>query len=334
MKQSAFGKVGTALLALVIAFSVVAPALTPVSAAPTVPSTNNYPFVYDTSLSNPRDPKQVLFYSRTAQNLPDGSWYPNLGFDADWFGMNFAGYDLGFGGVPYGTVSLNAYSNYDLFWGGRGWSNAFIHQGRPPYVGGVYEGHFKAGSSAGVAIPVDGIRYDMNTQEPTGKYYLYITATLNVDSLYKWQSSNGLLVALLFQYEFQDGSLSLYDSPANTNNYQSLHFDIFLHRSGKIANIPYYWSSGSWSNTLGDAYNGDRHVQYIYNGRMNIGQTYTFAIDLGDTINHLKSYFPPVNAMDGLPTARAIILRYIQVSAETCGGHIGATIDNVEFIVN
>jgi len=327
MKQSAFGKVGTALLALVIAFSVVAPALTPVSAAPTVPSTNNYPFVYDPQITT-RHPSYYYVGSnpRPSQNLPDGYWYPNVNFDSSWFGVNYA--FIGSDGKAY----LKAYSNYDLWWGGRGWSNSFVHQGRPPYAGGVYEGHFKAGPAAGSAIPVDGIRFDMNTQEPTGKYYIRIKATLTKDTLDKWFSSNGLLIGLLFQYEFQDGSLSLYDAPAKTNNYQSLHLDIFIHRSVKTLNIPYYWSPG-WYNTLGDAYNGDRHVQYVYNSRMVVGQTYTFVIDLGDTINHLKSYFPPINYLDGLPTARAIILRYIQVSAETCGGEIEANIDDIEFFV-
>jgi len=331
MKQSAFGKVGTALLALVIAFSVVAPALTPVSAAPTVPSTNNYPFVYDTSLSNPRDPKQVLFYSRTAQNLPDGSWYPNLGFDADWFGMNFAGYDLGFGGVPYGTVSLNAYSNYDLFWGGRGWSNAFIHQGRPPYVGGVYEGHFKAGSSAGVAIPVDGIRYDMNTQEPTGKHYIVIRAKLLTDRLDRWNSNNGLLIAFLFQYEFLNGMLSAYDSPPATNNMQSLHVDLFIHRTYKFANIYNVFSPG-WSYTLGDKYNADIHLQRVYNGKMDVGQYYTFVIDFGEFMNGVKSNTALITATNNLPRPQALILRYIQVSAEVIGGEILAEIDFLDFV--
>lgn len=161
MKQVAFGKIGTALLALVIAFSVVAPALTPVSAAPTVPSTNNYIFVYDPQITTRNDNYWQVGYigskPRPNQNLPDGYWYPNTAFDSAWFDNTYA-----YVGAPQGysaTATLRAKSTYDLLWGGRGWSNAFIHQGRPPYAGGVYEGHFKAGSTSGSAIPVDGIRH-------------------------------------------------------------------------------------------------------------------------------------------------------------------------------
>lgn len=328
MKQNTFGKIGTVLLALVVALSVVAPALTPVSAAPTVPSTNNYPYVYDpdfnTYNSNCWQVGIIGSYPRQSQNLPEGYWYPNTAFDSAWFPNNYAvvGSD--------GKAILRAYSTYDLLWGGRGWSNAFVHQGRPLYAGGVYEGRFKAGSSSGSAIPVDGIRYALNTQEPTGKTYITIKAKLTQNNLNCWQSNNGLLIAFVFQYEFQNGTLSLYDSPAFTNNKQSLHVDLFIHRDFKLFNIPGSMPVG-WSFTEGDAYNSDAHMQYVYNSHMDVGQWYTFTIDYGDFINQVKA-----RAMTWLPqyygfTPSAIILRYIQISAETIGGEIGAEIDYLTF---
>ena len=331
MPKSVFEKAKVLVLALLITFSITAPALiSPVQAAPTVPSTNYYPYLYDTEFTNPQNPSQCLFYSRTPQNLPDGSWYPNLNFDADWFGTNFAGYDLGNGKVPQGTVTLSAYSYYDMFWNGRGWSNAFIHQGRPPYAGGVYEGHFKAGTRYDNAIPVDGIIYDTRVAEPVGKHYLYIGAKLNYDEFYYGDASNGLLVCFIFQYKFSDGSLSLYDAPADTNNMQSLHVDVFLHRRGQASYIPIPYPQ--WEATLGDAYNLDIHLQYVHNYQMNVGQWYYFTIDYGKLLNEIKGRLALVCSNYGLPFPDAIILRYIQISAETCGGHISATIDYCSFV--
>lgn len=329
MEKSVFGKIGSAFLALVIVLSVIAPTLTPVSAAPTVPSTNNYPYVYDPEFNtqNPNCWQVGLIgsYPRQSQTLPDGYWYPNTNFDSAWFPNNYAvvGGD--------GKATLRAYSTYDLLWGGRGWSNAFVHQGRVPYAGGIYEGHFKAGPSANGAVSVDGIRYDMSTTEPTGKHYIVIKAKLLTDTLDKWNSNNGLLVAFLFQYEFQNGMLSAYDSPPATNNMQSLHVDLFIHRTSKVLNNYRVWSPG-WYYTLGDKYNADIHLQRVYNGKMNVGQYYTFVIDYGEFINGIKSNVAQITATNNLPRPQALILRYIQVSAETIGGEILAEIDSVDFV--
>ncbi|MBC7113229.1 MAG: hypothetical protein H5T34_04315 [Candidatus Methanomethyliales bacterium] len=292
-------------------------------------STNNYPYVYDPEFNtnNPNCWQVGLIgpYPRQSQNLPEGYWYPNTAFDSAWFPNNYAivGGD--------GKVTLRAYSTYDLLWGGRGWSNAFVHQGRIPYAGGIYEGRFKAGSSSASAVPVDGIRYDMTTLEPTGKHYLVVKARLVTDTLDKWNSNNGLLIAFLFQYEFLNGALSSYDSPAGTNNMQSLHVDLFIHRTYKLGNIPFVYSPG-WYYTLGDKYNADIHLQRVYNGKMEVGQDYTFVIDFGDFINGIKTNLASICASEGLPRPQALILRYIQVSAETIGGEIQAEIDSVNFV--
>ncbi|MBC7120975.1 MAG: hypothetical protein H5T33_05275 [Candidatus Methanosuratus sp.] len=322
-------KISGILLVLLVAFSFTLTASTPkVSAAPTVPATNNYPYPYDPELSTYHpDYWQVGLigpYPRASQNLPDGYWYPNTAFDSAWFPNNYAV-------LNGGTATLRAFSDYDMWWGGRGWANAFVHQGRIPYAGGIYEGHFKAGASPGSAIPVDGIRYSMYTTEPTGKHYLEIRARVTTDNLNRWQSNNGLLVAFLFQYEFLDGSLSAYDSPAFTNNMQNLHVDLFIHRTYKFANIPSAWVPG-WYYTLGDRYNADIHLQRVYNGKMDVGQYYTFIIDYGDFINGIKGHLGEIVASNNLPRPRAIILRYIQVSAETCGGEIAAEIDYIRFV--
>lgn len=323
------GKTKVFALALLVVLSFTASAFMPtVSAAPTVPSTNNYPFTYDPDFNtnNPNCWQVGLIgpYPRQSQNLPEGYWYPNTAFDSAWFPNNYA--IVG----SNGKAILHAYSTYDLTWGGRGWSNAFVHQGRPLYAGGVYEGRFKAGSSSGSAVPVDGIRYAINTQEPTGKNYLVISAKLTQNDLNCWQSNNGLLICFAFQYEFQDGTLSLYDSPPFTNDRQSLHVDLFIHRDVKTANIPWSLPVG-WYFTHGDQYNGDAHLQYVYNSHMNVGQSYTFVIDFGQFMNDVKT-----QVQKNLPEEygflpSAIILRYIQVSAETIGGEIGAEIDYVGF---
>jgi len=328
MPKSVFEKAKVLVLALLITFSIAAPALiSPVQAAPTVPSTNNYPFTHDPDFNtnNPNCWQVGLIgpYPRQSQNLPEGYWYPNTAFDSAWFPNNYAivGGD--------GKATLHAYSTYDLLWGGRGWANAFVHQGSPVYTG-VYEGRFKAGQTSSSAIPVDGIRYPINTQEPTGKTYLTIRARLTQNNLYCWQSNNGLLISFIFQYEFQDGSLSQYSSPPFTNDRQSLHVDLFIHRDFKFVNVPGSLPVG-WSFTQGDAYNSDAHMQYVYNSHMNVGQWYTFTIDYGDFINNVKA-----RALSWLPqyygfTPSALILKYIQISAETIGGEIGAEIDYLIF---
>lgn len=322
-------KISVLALVLLVTFSFTLPALPTVSAAPTVPSTNNYPYIYDPEF-NTNNPScwQVGIvgpYPRTGQNLPEGYWYPNTAFDSAWFPNNYAIV------TGNGSAILRAYSTYDMWWGGRGWSNAFVHQGSPPYSGGVYEGRFKAGPAASSAIPVDGIRYDMNTNEPVGKHYLVVRAKLLTDTLDKWNSNNGLLVAFLFQYEFPNGMVSAYDSPAATNNMQSLHVDLFLHRTYKALNVYRVWSPG-WYYTLGDKYNADIHLQRVYNGKMDVGQYYTFVIDYGEFINGVKSNTALITATNNLPRPQALILRYIQVSAETIGGEILAEIDSVNFV--
>lgn len=314
------------ILPLMVAVSIIVSSFAPaVLAAPTVPSTNNYPYTYD-PFFNTRNSNcwQAGPNPRSPQNLPEGYWYPNVNFDSAWFGQNYARVQ------GDGKAYLYSVSTYDLLWGGRGWSNSFVHQGRVPYAGGIYEGRFKAGSTSGSAIPVDGIRYDMNMQEPVGKHYLIITARLTQDDLNCWQSNNGLLVSFLFQYEFPGGILSAYDSTPGTNNMQSLHVDVFIHRVAKFANIRFPLPTG-WSYTLGDKYNADIHMQYVYNSEMQIGQWYTFYIDYGGLLNQIKSYLYSICDGEGLPRPQAIILRYIQVSAETIGGAIGAEIDDLLF---
>lgn len=334
MPKSVLEKLKVSMLVLALLIVVTSTALTPaVSAAPTVPSTNNYPYVYDPDF-NSRNPDYwqvglVGSYPRQSQNLPEGYWYPNTAFDSAWFENNYAVIGTPVGNS--GTVTLRAHSEYDLTWGGRGWSNAFVHQGSPVYTN-VYEGRFKAGSTPSSAITVDGIKYNLFTTEPTNKHYIHIKAILSRDDLNYWQSNNGLLICFIFQYEYPDGSLSLYNYPANTNHYQSVHFDIFIHRTFKLANIPFSYPSGTWYNTLGDAYNGDLHEQYVYNGKMNVGQWYDFYIDFGDAINKLK-YRVYNDCIDfGLPIPQNLILKYIQISAETIGGDIEAVIDTFEFI--
>lgn len=84
-----------------------------------------------------------------------------------------------------------------------------------------------------------------------------------------------------------------------------------------------------WTYTIGDAYNGDIHLQYVYNSHMNVGQWYTFTIDYGDFINHVKANANGIsNDQFGVPLS-ALILKYVQVSAETIGGNIEAVIDHV-----
>lgn len=170
----------------------------------------------------------------------------------------------------------------------------------------------------------------MNTTEPTGKYFVKIKLFMTKNDLNCWQSNNGILLAFLFQYEWQNGSLSLYDAPAFTNGLQSLHFDMFFHRDFKTANIPMSFPVG-WSYTIGDCYNGDIHLQYVYNSHMNLNTWYEFTVDLGSVINQVKQ------TTNGLTTyyygiqPSALILRYVQVSAETCGGEIGVIVDDVQF---
>lgn len=316
------------LVSIVLLILAVATFTPSVSSAPTVPSANNYPFTYDPSFNTLNSNCWIVGANgRASQNLPDGYWYPNTAFDSSWFGQNYAYIS------SYGYASLFAYSTYDLLWGGRGWSNSFVHQGRPVYAGGVYEGHFKAGSTSGTAIPVDGIIYNMGTQEPTNKEYFYITARVTQDDLNCWQSCNGLLISFLFQYVMPDGSLSFYDSPAATNNMQSLHFDLFIHRDFKFANIRFVYPSNSWSYTLGDKYNADIHMQYVYNGEMTLGQNYTFVIDFGAIMNQLKSHLAIVIGTNNLPQPQSIILRYTQVSAETIGGILAAQVYDYGFYV-
>lgn len=264
---------------------------------------------------------------RTHQNLPSGYWYPNVDFDSSWFGANYALIDF-----ANSKVILYAKSNYDLLWGGRGWSNSFVHQGSPPYSGGVYEGRFKAGSNPNNAIAVDGIKYDVSTAEPEGKHYIHIKARLLIDNLNYWFSNNGLLISFIFQYEFYDGTLSEYDAPPFTNHYQSCHFDVFIHRTFKLANIPGSFPSDSWYHTLGDAYNGDLHVHYVYNGKMEVGQWYDFYIDFGKIMNTFKNNVLTECIGYNLPLPKYLILKYIQISAETIGGEILAEIDVCEFI--
>jgi len=323
MPKSVFEKIAAVLL---LSLPLLAYGITPVSAA-VVPSTN-YPYLYDTEFSTPQAPYVVVHYARAPQNLPDGSWYPNLDFDSDWFLHNVAGYDT-VAGIPLGTATLAATSTSDLIYGGgRGWSNSFIHQGRPPYTG-VQEGHFKAGTSSSNAVPVDGIRYVMNTAEPTGKHYLTIRVQLTKSQLNSFSASNGLLICFIFQYEFSDGSLSAYDSPPFSAAMQSCHVDVFLHRTQRVYGIPVQLPT--WSVTRGDAYNGDIHLQYHYNTDMTPGTWYTFTIDYGALINQIKGYLVTALINYNLPVPQAIILKYIQISTETIGGEISATVDYCRF---
>lgn len=310
-----------AFLALLIAVSVLAQM--PAARAVTVPSPAYLLFSDDPDFDS-KNPNcwYVGGAPRASAGMPEGYWYPNLGFDAAWFGQNYAK-------VPAdGKGYLYAASSYDMWWGGRGWSNSFLHQGRPPYTS-VNEGKFLVNYSNQYAY-VDGIRFDMFTQEPIGKHYLVVRAKVTQDVLDKWNSNNGLLVAFLFQYEYLGGTLSAYDSPAFTNNMQCLHFDVFFHRTYKTLNIPFSWGQG-WYYTLGDKYNADIHLQYVHNGKMDVGEWYTFYIDFGALMNGVKQNLDLITTTNNLPRCQAIILRYIQVSTETIGGQIGAEIDYVDF---
>jgi len=64
---------------------------------------------------------------------------------------------------------------------------------------------------------------------------------------------------------------------------------------------------------------------------MGIGQWYELSADWGDLMNHLKYVCSNAFNQNSLPPPKAIILRYIQLSAETVGGRLGAISDYVKF---
>jgi hypothetical protein len=267
--------------------------------------------------------------------LPSGQWYTNINFDPD--PSNYA--KVGVDGYAY----LRAYS-YATFWPDmHGWSNAYFHQGRVPYSGGIYEGKFK---DYYTNQDVDGIKYilwdDPNFpnykihQEPEGKIWLIINLKITKRYVNSMNAFASVLFFALFQYEYVGGTLSEYDSPAGTNGMQALHYDIFLSRARRM----FWWysedSPGTETTDWGDAYNKDIHVQRVV-GKMNVGQTYCFILDWGFLINRAKQMFvdkfwgdtdyPPVHV-------NALILRWIGVSAEVIGSELEVQVDYVGFLVS
>jgi hypothetical protein len=282
-------------------------------------------------LPKPYDEELNIYHAtigqrRQTQPLPYGQWYTNLNFDYD--SSNYA--KVGVGGYAY----LRAYSYATFFPDCHGWSNAYFHQGRVPYSGGIYEGKFK-GYFTGV---VDGIRYQLwdGNQihyELEGADFLTIRVKITKRYVNSINAFASILFFALFQYEYNDGTLSKYDYPQFTNDEQSLHYDIFLSRACR--SLGWYWedSAGTETTDWGDAYNGDLHVQRVV-GQMNVGSWYTFTLDWGFLVNRAKimlvaSYMA---YKEQVPThINAIILRWIGLSAEVIGSELECIVDYIRF---
>lgn len=287
-----------------------------------------FPYLFDEEFTQ-YDPTYSIWNcpKRASLSRPSGKWYANGNFDCDWYCYNYANIIS----TP-GIGCLFASSTDDfILKGKRGWSNSFLHQGRPVYAGGIYEGKFKAGQSLADATEVDGIRYEYGTSEPTNTHFLRAKVNISERYLDAANSFASVLVGALFQYVWPDESLSLYDSPPQTNYVQSLHFDAFLSRTYKILGFYGEDNPGATFNTWGDAYNNDLHVQYVAGKISTLGQYQEIVADWGMLMNHLKYTSSTVFAEHGLPSPKAIILRYLQLSAETVGGRIAVTADYVKF---
>lgn len=282
-----------------------------------------YPIPYDFNLNYPHC---TSGQHRTTTPLPSGQWYTNINFDPD--PSNYAN-------ITGGYAYLRAYS-YATFWPDmHGWSNAYFHQGRVPYSGGIYEGKFKA-----FDLEVDGIKYQLwNEQqtdiyyEPEGGQWLEIRVKITKRYVNSMNAFASVLFFALFQYEFNDGTLSLYDSPPFTNDMQSLHYDIFLSRACRF--FGWYWEDGEGTETTdwGDAYNGDIHVQRVV-GKMNVGQWYTFKLDWGFLLNRAKimfitTYYSYYNTYPY--HVKYLILRWIGLSAEVIGSELEVQVDYIKF---
>jgi len=287
-----------------------------------------YPYFHDEEFAQ-WDPVYSVWAcpKRASLNLPSGKWYANGNFDCDWYCQNYAEV------VPaLGLGYLYAKSTDDYVWkGGRGWSNSFLHQGRPVYSGGVCEGKFKAGHSLADAADVDGIRYEFNTTEPVNPHSLKVRLNMNERYLDQANSFASVLVAALFQYVWQDESLSDYDSPP-TSHTQSIHYDRFLARACKIFWIYSESNVGDMYYTLGDAYNQDLHYQLVI-GKPPLNQWVEITTDWGAAINNMKAgvLSAIINNNLPIPIPKALILRYLQISTEAVGGRIGAIVDYAKF---
>jgi hypothetical protein len=146
-----------------------------------------------------------------------------------------------------------------------------------------------------------------------------------------------VLLFFLFQYKWQDGSLSPYDSPAKTGSLQSLHYDVFLSRARRMFYV--YWEDevGSEGWDWGDAYNNDIHVQYVAGKMSNVGQWYTFTLDWGFLLNKCVELTKEAIDSAGAPIPlypSSIILRWIGFSAEVIGSELEAEVDYINFWTN
>jgi len=130
-----------------------------------------YPYLHDEEFTQWDQTYSVWNCPKRASlNRPSGKWYANGDFDCDWYCQNYAEVAPSIG---LGYLYAKSTDDY-IFKARRGWSNSFFHQGRPVYAGGIYEGKFKAGHRLNDATDVDGLRYEMNTSEPTGQHYLRV----------------------------------------------------------------------------------------------------------------------------------------------------------------
>jgi len=284
-----------------------------------------YLYEYHYTSGEPREP----------ENLPSGQWYTNIDFDSDPSNYAWVGFEDTYG-------RLHSYSYATFYPDCHGWSNAFFHQGRPPYAGGVYEGKFRAWNN-GNPIEVDGIKYQLWVDndptkgmyyEPEGKYYLKIKLIIDERYVRNYFAFCSVLFFALFQYEWMDGSLSLYDAPAKTNHVQALHYDIFLSRARRT----FGWYSEDEPGTegwdWGDAYNDDLHVQYVV-AKLDRYTWYTITLDWGKLINVCKALYITACINEGKSdiahNTKSLILRYIGVSAEVIGSEIWVRVDFVKF---
>jgi len=261
--------------------------------------------------------------SRPPQNKPAGQWYCNTNFDPDPSNYAIVGSN--------GLAKLRAYSTAIFIPDCHGWSNAFFHQGRIPYSGGIYEGKFKIWTPNGETV-ADGIEYPFVTDYETGKHF--ITVRVRVTKRYVNQAFAfaSVLLFFLFQYKFSDGSLSPYDSPAKTSYLQSLHYDVFLSRARRTAWIYSEDEVGVTDWDWGDAYNNDLHVQCVAGKMSNVGQWYTFTLDLGELLNKCVALTIDAFASNYVYTfPQSLILRYMGLSAEVIGSELEVEVDYIIF---
>lgn len=282
------------------------------------------PIVYDSNLN--------IYHAtsgsrRQTTPLPPGQWYTNINFDPD--PSNYA--IVGSGGYAY----LRAYSTATFFPDMHGWSNAYFHQGRVPYSGGIYEGKFKANGYG----DVDGIRYQLwdgtNVKmEPTNKWWLTIRVKITKRYVNSMNAFASVLFFALFQYKYTDGTYSAYDSPPGTNIMQSLHYDIFLSRARRMLGFYSEDTPGTETTDWGDAYNSDLHVQRVV-GQMNVGTWYVFTLDWGYLVNRAKIMFVETYKQNsgGVPPFQvdSLILRWLGLSAEVIGSELEVQVDYVNF---